>query len=170
MTTSDIIATCSVIVAVLAFFATAWQAWLSHRHNRLSVRPLLVWRISRRNDPTSAGIAYSVKNLGLGPAIIRDRYFTKNGERFTPPGMAIDEVKAFVEHVLGQQVEYHLHTFGLPGKDTAIPSQDEVVVADIVFSTPGADLLPTLQEMAGVIGFHINYESMYGETFSLDVR
>ena len=170
MTSSDIIATCSVIVAVLAFFATAWQAWLSHRHNRLSVRPLLIWHTSRGNDPTRAGITYSVKNLGLGPAIVRDRYFTKNGERFTHPGMAIDEVKAFVEHVLGQQMQYHLHTFGLPGKDTAIPSQDEVVVADIKFPTLGANLLPTLQEMAGDIGFHINYKSMYGETFSLDIR
>lgn len=84
--------------------------------------------------------------------------------------MAIDEVKAFVEHVLGQQVQYHLHTFGLPGKGTAIPSQDEVVVADIECPTLGENLLPTLQEMAGDIGFHINYESMYGETFSLDVR
>lgn len=170
MTPSDIIAICSVLVAVFAFVATAWQAWLSHRHNRLSVRPLLVWHIDRHNDPKHAGITYSVKNLGLGPAVIRERYFTKDGERFVSPGIPIDEVKAFVEHVFGQQVQYNLHTFGLPGKDAAIPSQGEVVVADIEFPTLGPDILPTLREIAGDIAFHVKYESMYGEPFSLEAR
>lgn len=170
MTPSDIIATCSVLVAVFAFVETAWQAWLSHRHNRLSVRPLLVWHINRRDDPKRAGITYSIKNLGLGPAVIRERYFTKDGERFVAPGIPIDEVKAFVEHVIGQQVQYHLHSFGLPGKDAAIPSQGEVVVIDIEFPTLGQDLLPTLRGMAGDIAFHIKYESMYGEPFSLEAR
>ena len=170
MKSSDIIAFCSLSVAVLVFLATAWQVWVSHKHNRLSVRPFLVLDTSRRIDLRHAGITYSVKNLGLGPAIIRDRYFTKNNERFTPSGIAIDEVKAFIEHVLGQQIPYRLHTFGLPGKNSAISSQGEVVVADIEFPTLKENLVPILQEISGDIGIHINYESMYGETFSLDIR
>ncbi len=167
MTSSDVIATCSVIVAALAFIATLWQAWLAHKHNRLSVRPLLVWHIARSNNPGSAGITYSVKNLGLGPAVIRDRYFTKDKNRFIVPGLATDEVHAFLESVLGRRVQYRLRGFGLPGKDSAIPSQSEFVIAAIDFPGLPASGLGNVEEMAGDINFHIKYESMYGEPFRL---
>lgn len=169
MTSSDIIATCSVLVAVLAFIATAWQAWLAHRHNRLSVRPLLVWHIGRYNGQSSSGITYSVKNLGLGPAIIRDRFFTIDRNRFKPPATSTDEVSTFLESILARGVEYHLKSFGLPGKDAAIPSQAEVVIADINFPALSPSQLGTVEEMAGDIGFHIRYESLYGESFDFKV-
>lgn len=167
MSTSDVIATCSVFVAVLALFATAWQAWLSHRHNRLSVRPLLVWHIERTTHTGSSSIVYVVKNLGLGPALVQDRYFTKDDIRFSPPDFKLDEVEAFLSTVLGQKVQYHLKQFGLPGKMAAIPSQCEVRVAHIEFPdiTPGQ--LGTIEELAGCVGFHIHYKSMYGELFEL---
>ena len=169
MSTADVIATSSVVVAVLAFFVGAWQTWSTHRHNRLSVRPLLVWHVGRTADPGSSTIAYSVKNLGLGPAVIRDRYFTKDAARFLPPDLKTDEVGAFVEAVLGSKVPYKLRKFGLPGKRAAIPTQCEVVVAEIEFPGASPEQLKVIEEIAGETGFHIAYESMYGEAFELHV-
>lgn len=170
MSATDVIATCSVLVAVLAFLATAWQGWLAHRHNRLSVRPHLVWHISRRNDQSSCGIVYSLRNLGLGPAVVLDRYFTKDGVRFAPTGLKTDEVPAFVAFALGNRVHYAVRAFGLPGKNAAIPSQGEVVVADLDFPGATSDQLKVVEELAGHVAFYVKYESMYEETFELHVH
>lgn len=167
MTASDVIATSSVFVAILAFFATVYQAWIARHHNRLSVRPHLVWHIGRRNAPSGAGIVYSVKNLGLGPAIITERYFTKDGIRFVAPGLQTDEVPDFLHHVIGRKFEYRLNVFGTPGKNAAIPSQGEVVIADIDFPSQSLAQIATFEQVAGNVAFHINYESLYGEKFEL---
>ncbi len=170
MTSSDIIALSSAITAACALFATFWQAWLSYKHNRLSVRPKLVWHVTRRDSPNS-GIAFAVRNLGLGPAVIRERYFSKDNTRFVPPMAQTDEVKAFVAHAFGQQqVHYALKQFGLPGKDAAIPGQGEVVIADIEFPALPFAQLDTIVLLAGDVAFHVKYESLYGERFELEAR
>lgn len=169
MINSNIIAWASVIIAACALIATFWQARLAHQHNRLSVRPLLVWHIARRNGSFGSGVCFSVKNLGLGPAIIRERYFTKDKVLFTQPEIKIDEVQTFVEHIFGRKINYQLKAFGLPGKDAAIASQDEVVIADIEFPGMPPDQLRTAMELAKGAEFHIKYESIYKEKFSLDV-
>lgn len=114
-------------------------------------------------------MAYSVKNLGLGPAIIKDRYFIKGKTRFKPTGASTDEVSEFLESVLGHRVQYHLKLFGLPGKDAAIPSQSEVVIADIDFPAVPQCRLDVIEAMAGEVSFQIRYESLYGESFDLKV-
>ena len=165
MTSSDVIATCSVAVALLAFFATTWQAWLAHKHNRLSVRPFLAWHINRDSSSDGATITYSVKNLGLGPAVVKDRYFTKDGARFATPTLATDEVSVFLSSVLENKLRYQLRTFGLPGRGAAIPSQGEVVIGRIHFPGARTEQLDSFEEMAGDVDFHVEYESMYQERF-----
>jgi len=168
MSSSDIIAICSTVIAILAFLATTWQAWLAYNHNRLSVRPLIAWHIGREGAPDGASIIYSVKNLGLGPAVIKDRYFTKDGTRFESPVIATDEVSAFLEFVLGNKVDYQLKIFGLPGRGAAIPSQGEVVIAKIYFPGARSEQLAMFEELAGDINFHVRYESMYRQPFMFD--
>jgi hypothetical protein len=167
MTPTDIVAFASLAIAVFAFFATSWQAWIAYKHNRISVRPLLVWHVSKFNTKDSTGISFSVRNLGLGPAIIRDRYLVKDGNRFVPADQKSDEVPAFVDHVFGKKVNYQLKEFGLPGKGAAIASQGEVVVASLEFLQVLAPVLTGIIESAGDVAFHIHYESMYGEKYEL---
>jgi hypothetical protein len=155
---SDIIAICSAVIAILAFLATTWQAWLAHDHNRLSVRPLLAWHIGREGPLDGASIIYSVWNLGLSPAVIKDRYFTKDGTRFESPVIATDEVGAFLEFVLVKKVEYQLKVFGLPGRGTAIPSKGEVVIAKIYF--PGQFQLASLRTVARVAAGRAPYAGL----------
>ena len=167
LSSSDVIALSSAVIALCAFFATIWQGWLAHRHNRLSVRPLLVWHTARRNGSVSAGIRFSVRNLGLGPAVIRDRWFTRDGSRFHPVGLATDEVQDFAQHVFGSKLEYRLQQFGLPGRTAAIAPGAEVVLADLEFpSLPGVQL-PVAMEVAGVLQFHLEYSCHYGKRFKL---
>jgi hypothetical protein len=168
MNNSDYIALGSAVISCCALFGTIWQAWLSHRHNRLSVKPFLVWHIARRNvSQDSSAITFSIKNLGLGPAIVKERYFTKNEERFKPPGLATDEVQDFTSHVYGKNLVYILRQYGLPGKEAAIASGQEIIVADIEYPGLNFQDLRMAIEKAGNVGFHVIYESIYGERFEM---
>lgn len=144
------------------------RAWLAHRHNRLSVRPLLVWHVGRHATNEGASIVYTLRNVGLGPAVITDRYFTRGDERFSAPEAVVNEVAAFVKTVFEDKTEYRLRSYGLPGRHAALPSQAHVVVSEIFF--PGARLeqLPELEELAGKTNFHVKYECMYGQAFVFD--
>jgi hypothetical protein len=164
MEPSDVIATCSVVVATLAFIATLWQGWHTHRHNRLSVRPLLKWHINRNNGKNHCAVKFVVKNLGLGPAVIKERYFTHDNSRFKP-NVPTDEVGEFLKKVIGKRINYELRAYGLPGCGAAIPSQSEVVIADIVFPDLPPDELWSIEHITGELDFHIAYESMYEEEF-----
>lgn len=170
-TSSDVIALSSAVIALCAFFATAWQAWLAHKHNRLSVRPWLVWHTEKRNvsAPNTYplfGVVFSVKNQGLGPAVIHERYFTFRGERFFKPDDAVNEVEAFIQHVFGSTLPRRVPRFGLPGAGAAIPAGAEVLIADVEFHGMNERAVTNALDALGEIVFHIKYESIYGEPYN----
>jgi len=73
----DAVAYCATIVAIAALSTSIWQAHLSAKHNRLSVRPLL-------RASTDFGAAFEVpglflKNQGVGPAIISSAHLYLDG-------------------------------------------------------------------------------------------
>ena len=167
MPPSDYISMCATIVAACALAATFWQGWLAFQHNRLSVRPHLVWHVARTNDTDKSGICFSIRNLGVGPAIIRDRYFQKYGVRFQSLDLKTDTVQSFVEFAFGKNMQYNLKSFGLPGMNSAVSSQGQVVIADIEFPGGQAENLNDALELAGKISFHVTYESLYREKYTL---
>lgn len=63
----------TLVIALCALAATIWQAAISRRHNKLSVRPVLT--LYRRDID---GVIY-VRNNGSGPAIIKSYEIWKNG-------------------------------------------------------------------------------------------
>lgn len=169
MSNSDIIAYSSVVIALCALFATVWQAQLAYKHNRLSIKPVLVWHIARKDvGENSCGICFSLRNLGMGPAIIRDRYFSKDGVRFEVLSIKTNEVRDFVDHVYGSQIQYKLKNFGLPGKNSAMANGQEIIVADVEFPSLPLDQIQTAINLAGSVEFHVKYESIYEEKFELE--
>lgn len=168
MNNSDYIALGAALVSLCALGATAWQGWLAYQHNRLSTKPYLVWHISRSSvGHAGSSITLSIKNLGLGPAIVRDRYLSRNGVRYIPQGLAADEVRDLVKEVFAQKIPYILRQFGLPGVDSAIASEQEVIIANIEFPELSFERLQNAIEVAGDVGFHIHYESIYKQRFEL---
>lgn len=167
MTTSDIIATCSLLVAVLAFVATFYQLRATHQHNKLSLRTHLDWHIERRAQSDGTTIAYILHNNGLGPAVIKDRYFSRNGVRFHPPADASGLLAAFMDTVLGTKIHYRLNSQGLPGVDSAIPSQGRFVIGELFFPSQSTDQVTVIEELAGEVHFDVTYESMYGDSYHL---
>lgn len=167
LSNSDTIAATSAIVALLAFAATIWQGWMTRKHNRLSVRPLLVWHIQKNSTSNGIEITFCVTNKGIGPAIVDDRWFTIEGRKFEPQGLQADLVVELTANILKDVHPYFLQQHGVPGVESSILPQEEVIIAKITF--PGL----TTQNQAPVIeaidraAFNIKYECLYERKFLL---
>ena len=163
----DLWSIAATFIAACALIATVWQAHLTRKHNRLSVRPILVWERSRivRNDGIE--LIYSVRNHGVGPAIIRDRFFLLKGNRFSTEDAHGDEILELSQALLKDKIQYFLLQHGLPGTKTTIPQNGEHVIARVYFpSITSLQLEATLGELDEVT-FCLNYASLYNKRFEL---
>ena len=73
MSSSDIIASAAVIIALLSLFVTIFEVRQSRFHGRASVRPVLQLSWSNPGQSTSnptPTVGLMLKNVGLGPAIV----------------------------------------------------------------------------------------------------
>jgi hypothetical protein len=167
MTPADKIAVAAVFIAACAFVVTLWQAHVARTHNKLSVRPLLVW--NRDRSITDAGVedTFTVRNCGVGPAIIKQRFFLVNGLTYQAPKGSGDEVEALVHAMFGEPLPCQLKQHGLPGVGTAIPSGEELVIAKLFFRNYRSETVDATIKALPKIAFHINYESLYRESYTL---
>jgi hypothetical protein len=159
----------SIAVAGLAFGATWWQAKITREHNKISVTPMLVngnhWDLS----PTALTVSFAIKNAGVGVALVTDRYFTFEGNRFTPQqsDSTIEELCALTFKTF---LPYHVASTGLFGKKARIPPGSELVLAKLVFPNPHSDLRDVVIGLTSKIDFHVQYECLYGEKFSFSTN
>lgn len=77
MTTNEWISISSVLVALSAMFIAIWQAYLTRKHNHLSVRPHI--SISWKNIPGEA-LRCEMLNHGVGPAFIKKVVLVVGGQ------------------------------------------------------------------------------------------
>jgi hypothetical protein len=129
----------------------------------------MVWGIDRRSlGEHGCALRFTARNLGLGPAMVKERYFTSEGVKFEPNGHFSNEVREFLDVILGQKVQYQVRQFGLPGTAGALPAGGEHVIADVEFPTISFDNVEVAVAYVGKAGFRMRYESMYGESFFLE--
>jgi hypothetical protein len=167
MSAADKIAFAATIIAGCAFFTAIWQAYLARHHNRLSVRPAFEWNRDRFVTDTGTEVVFSVRNQGIGPAIIRERYFLVNGERFEATSGSGDEVRELVAAVFAQGFQYHLRQHGLPGIGAAVPQGGECVIARLHFPNANDSMVEAILAQGDSVRFCIHYESFYGERYVL---
>lgn len=159
----------SIIVAGLAFGVTWWQAKITREHNKMSVTPMLVsgnhWELS----PTALTVSFVVKNAGVGVALVSDRYFTFEGNRFNPlqADLTIEELCALAFKKI---VPYHVANTGLFAEKAKIPPGAELTIAKLVFPNPQTDLREVVIGLTNKIDFHVKYECLYGEKFRFSTR
>jgi hypothetical protein len=159
----------SIFVATLAFGATWWQARINRKHNKISVTPMLVSGNHWERSPKELTVSFVVKNAGVGVALVSDRYFTFEGNRFNPlqADSTIEELCALA---FKNFLQYHVAHTGLFGKKARIPPGAELTIARIVFPNPHPDLREVVVGLTSKIEFHVNYECLYGEKFSFSNR
>ena len=95
MKAADVIAAAGAVIALLSLFATMWFAFLTRRHNRLSVRPYLDHHLL--TSPTGP-VTFKLLNAGIGPAIVRRCVYILDDNRYpiadqTFPQAIEDEIR-----------------------------------------------------------------------------
>jgi hypothetical protein len=76
---NTVIAICGVFIAVASLGLSAYVAWATRNHNRLSVQPLLGLTAT---FPVGATAGLHLTNSGLGPAKIISSQLTFDGKQF----------------------------------------------------------------------------------------
>ena len=134
----DLMALGSLATAVCALVATIWQAAISRKHNRLSVRPVLTL-YRQEND----GVI-TVRNNGSGPAIIQSYQLYSGGKQ-----VALDAM----DGVLPTMSDLPELTPGV-----AIAVGESINLVKSVTLLDGSHVKP-LDDLK----FRIVYQSIYGE-------
>ena len=159
---SDVIAIASVVVAVLALFSTGWQTWLSYRHSRLSVKPLLFWSTERTTSTASYEIVATLANNGLGPAIVVERYFTLNGQHFASPSKDQTEIDALFQRLVPKGIRAQVVRQALPGVGSPLLPGNKMVIAHLLFAAEAIGRAKEVEQQMEKVELVVVYEDIYG--------
>jgi hypothetical protein len=149
----DITALASMAIAGCALIATFWQAKLARDHNRKSTTPLLNFHSSTVN-----GYATSLRNDGVGPAILADFHYFVDGEQChsfmevnerlsVPPGIAFFHADVTMPASIGVGQSVRIVEFS---------------------GTP--NLAPQISDLAARLDIRVTYRSVYGQQFAASLK
>jgi hypothetical protein len=151
-----IIAMASAIIALAAFVVAVWQGYLTRKHDRLSVTPHL--RID--TSVGAAPICVTISNRGVGPAIIKSISISVDRQRFQ--GDEFDQIIAALRRLELANIKF---TARLPHPPELLAAGE--VLDMLVFHESDASTLDRLNEVLPHLAFHIAYENIYQEPFTL---
>lgn len=161
----------SIAIALLAFGAAVWQAnearkqaAITRGHNKMSVMPILVHHVGWHNEAAGLTVTFKLKNVGVGVALVTDRYFTFEGKRFIPQ-RASNMVEELLELIFKRALNYQLITSDFFGPSARIPPGAEFTIAKILFPNSHIHLRAVIEAMINKASFVVVYESVYKEAF-----
>ena len=159
VTSSDIIAVCAGVVALLAMFATFWQATLARSHNRLSVKPHIDWSSDHQYGKP---LTLVLTNHGLGPAIVELLEYQINGITCAITHSKLPPIMADLLSQLPIPCTWTTLTPGTP----ISPNQS----VNLFVLDPDPKLLgehEAADKFVQSINFSLKYRSIYGELFTI---
>ncbi|MEC8067254.1 MAG: hypothetical protein VX154_05290 [Pseudomonadota bacterium] len=150
----------SVVVAVCALVVTIWQGRQNYKHNKMSVKPILVAsedlnEVSKNNYEISCELI----NTGFGPAIIKEFILIYDGKEVSNNNRTtfLSTLKKLVGH------ESFSYYWFAPDSSISAGEAQEV----FAFNFKKGDDISFLEKL----NVKINYQSIYGdEAFTYDSR
>lgn len=148
-----------VIIAGAAVFISLWQIYATRRHNRLSVTP----KIDIDLSTVKSRIGISIKNTGIGPAIIERFSFCVNGKEMYPFLKKSDFKKVMTE--LDLDVSYYF-VFRIRFEGEYIePGHSYFIIEFPDSETASNNVLEKVSQALKSVKIVINFQSIYGEKF-----
>ena len=164
-----IIAMASAAIAMLTAIFVAYQAYLSRRHNRVSVRPLLSLRRNQyRSDADSVlNMEYTLENNGLGPAIIIDYeiFFEKN---LIGSNKNVDDAKKSMVKIIREHFPRIEFQYAIIARNFVINNGSYRELLSLRPEFGHGFKKRDYMEFVEKFRFNINYTSIYGERFHYD--
>ncbi len=161
MTNSDYIAIATAAIAVFALFSTGWQAWIAHRHSRLSVKPLITGRISHSLGPDGIVVVVALSNNGLGPGIVTGRHLAWQGERFTSLPTEQHTLDQLVTKHFPKEWDCQVVSRMIPSIGDVILQGDTVPIARLLIRNKSLLDAPHLDWKLAELGVVLGYKDLY---------
>jgi hypothetical protein len=146
----------AIIISVGALIISFWQGYLTRKHNKLSVKPHLVFWANYFADSGETGVF--IKNYGIGPAVIKKISIFIDGEIFIE-----NDQNDFHKQAISQ-VEFqsgNLRFYEIP-KDIIFPVGK---IERFLWETQNYYSNPDIKTGFDRLNYKIEYESIYGEKF-----
>jgi len=149
----------AVIIALCAFLVSAWQGYLFRLHNKLSVRPLLDFDIRQEMLQGDMMSVVTIKNDGLGPAIIDNFSVSHKNQQLTANSLYQLVKENLSNYRFSRFFDLPIGTIIRPGE-----SMDLLGIPESAFSS-SFDEEKTQQSYRNFLSIKIevNYHSIYIE-------
>jgi len=160
--TNTIVSFSAIIVSIASISIATWQGIESRRHNLLSVRP----KLDLSFDVSRNSLGYTILNQGLGSAIITERKIFLDGKEFIPQTKYFGWAAALQDTLRLMNMTLAA-AFPLSKGVTIRAGQPWIIIQ---FSEQdNKDLTIDPKMIYRRLAFKINYESMYGESFTCQI-
>ncbi len=159
MNSSDIIAVCSVFIAVLALAATYWQAHLARKHNMISAKPCLELNAQLM---TTSPICIKLTNEGFGPAIITKVTLFRGDDKAVI--RKENDLRFLVNDLYHPNPDFNMRYFVIDEQQVLGVGKELELV-----QFPGTDVDSSHYEnvMRILTGFEIEYQCLYGKNYKV---
>ena len=154
----------SFIVSLCAIGLTIWQALVSRRHNRLSVRPHIISRWGKRRENEGTYFTYELMNVGLGPAMVEE--FSLNVPGFSRRDQSISLIEELLVHILVPgKIMYLLKKHSMPSPGFCFVPEEPYLVGEVFLPKPSTEDEQHSNAILQSIEIRLRYASFYGEHF-----
>ena len=157
LSNSEIVAVSSMAIALLALVAAFWQAHISRRHNRLSVRPFIEHYQERI---PGEHISVSIVNHGIGPAVLEKVYFT-----ISPNTQRLDIDELLDKIVLTMKPTKGAWESGTFLGKTMFPPGKITTVVKLELTLEDDENFMIISKILDDTSIHVVYRSIYNEVY-----
>lgn len=150
----------SVVIALCALVFTIWAGWLTHKHNKLSVKPHLTTCVNRRTELHQYGI--EIVNNGLGPAVIDSFVVKLDGNEMK--GHATEPIESILKALfVDSSYKYEATTLDV---GYSMPSNEKRPLVTVQFLEPFTITPEDFEEKLSRCELLIEYSNYYGDSFT----
>lgn len=164
----SLIAVCALLVATIAAAAAAYQTYVINEQFSATVWPYLSF--DANNDTGNSSYSLGLRNVGLGPAIIRSTTVTLN-ERPVGPGSTGNAIETAIDRAVQSAVaaEVRRHQRGLMHASTSSLGAGDVIPAGssvTLMRVQGPDVYKNVMALQPHVDVSLCYCSVLGRCWT----
>ena len=164
-----IIAMAAAAIALLTAAFTAYQTYLSRRHNRLSVKPHLSVSWEESENGGQFTLRRPLRNQGLGPAVVT-AYTVLFEDKELGTGKESGDLRDSMQEKIRQLDAISGFSHGVLAINSAIENNSTKDLLAVKVKISEGFSRNKYRDFFGKIHFIIKYRSMYGDCFLIDTR
>lgn len=149
-------------VALFAMIATAWQASIARKHNKLSVTPhITIWK---HEDLQTLTYKFELINNGVGPAVIKSIRIVVDGQLAT--GKELEPYRVVADKLFPNIPINISGSYFAPG--FMLPAEKSLPLVNFQFAKNPCLTKPQLDSALERVNVVIRYQSIYKKRYKYD--